>query len=86
LKPRGLELNDVAKDFGAGHLLVNVLEVLSEQKFPHKMIEKPSMRIQAIQNLSLALKFNNDINSDLKTQISPENFADSNLTMVIFSS
>jgi hypothetical protein len=44
-------------DIGDGVLLINLLEVLAEKKFPDKYNTAPKLRVHKIDNLNKALAF-----------------------------
>ncbi|KAL6046374.1 Alpha-actinin, sarcomeric [Balamuthia mandrillaris] len=56
LVKRGLKINNVTSDLRDGVMLVNLLEIISEESIP-KWNKKPRMRIHNIENLGYCLKF-----------------------------
>jgi len=82
LQQRNLHLEDIQTDLSDGVKLVNFLELLSGKKLHQKYDQKPPGRIQAIQNLHIALQFLEKY-MEVKTTTSAEDFADKNLKMIL---
>lgn len=72
-----MPVNDVVDEIGDGILLINLLEVLSEQNFPGKYDQKPKMRVQKIDNLNRGLNFCfKECGVQMKVKPSAEDLAD----------
>lgn len=62
-------MNDVTSDFADGLLLIQLVEVLSNQSCPLKYNKAPRMVIQQVENVSVALQF---INRFTKVNVNPQ--------------
>ena len=62
-------MNDVTKDLGDGLLLIQLVEVLSEQPCPLKYNRAPRLAIQKVENVAVALQF---VNRFTKVNINPQ--------------
>eukprot|EP01102_Stenamoeba_stenopodia_P022554 TRINITY_DN945_c0_g1_i1.p1 TRINITY_DN945_c0_g1~~TRINITY_DN945_c0_g1_i1.p1 ORF type:complete len:633 (-),score=208.25 TRINITY_DN945_c0_g1_i1:93-1991(-) len=78
---RGLKIADLGQDLRNGVNLINLLEVISEDKFG-KFEKNPKMRIHSVENVGKAIKFIADHGVKL-ANIGPEEIVDGNLKMTL---
>jgi Ca2+-binding EF-hand superfamily protein len=81
LMKRGLKIQSVQEGFVDGVNLIQLLEVISEEKFP-KYETKPKLRIHKVENVGKALKFIQEHGVKL-AGIGAEEIVDGNLKMTL---
>eukprot|EP00049_Salpingoeca_infusionum_P017220 m.352167 g.352167 ORF g.352167 m.352167 type:complete len:881 (+) comp16460_c0_seq1:2559-5201(+) len=80
LRKRNLNVGEVHKDLSDGTLLMQLLEIISDETLPRPARGK--MRIHKVENVGKALAFVNDKGVDVRS-IGPEEIVDENLKMVL---
>lgn len=81
LRKRKLVLENLKTDLSNGVMLINFLEIISNQTLP-KYEKKPKIRIQEIGNVSIGLKFLTSQKIKL-VNISPEDIVDQKLKLIL---
>src|SRR5690242_10905342 len=78
---RGHSVHDLQSDFSDGTLLIQLLEILSERKLP-RYTKQPRFLSQKIDNISIALKFMEDVMDIKVVGCTPQAIAHGNITQV----
>eukprot|EP01121_Diplochlamys_sp_Union-15-3_P010441 TRINITY_DN2930_c0_g1_i1.p1 TRINITY_DN2930_c0_g1~~TRINITY_DN2930_c0_g1_i1.p1 ORF type:complete len:224 (-),score=36.15 TRINITY_DN2930_c0_g1_i1:25-696(-) len=81
LSERMLKIEDLTTDLSNGIILINLLEILSDKNISG-YIKKPSLKLQKIQNLSIALNFLKNEGVKL-VGISGEDIVDGNIYIIL---
>lgn len=79
---RGHSVHDLQSDFSDGLLLIQLLEILSEKKIP-RYTKQPRFLSQKIDNISIALKFMEDVMDIKVVGCTPQAIAHGNITQVM---
>uniref|UniRef100_A0A915KP50 Calponin-homology (CH) domain-containing protein n=1 Tax=Romanomermis culicivorax TaxID=13658 RepID=A0A915KP50_ROMCU len=82
LKCANLRVENIEKDFSDGLMLIALVEVLSQKRI-HRYNKKPTLRTHQLENVSLALKFLEDVEKVHLVNIDSSDIVDQRLKLIL---